>query len=210
MHVTSFKRALPPQGISFLAAHGWALTSTVFDFCGLTNCRRCASTVLVPPAEQAAQADSFTFTPSASRGEIVLDYLASKGDRRARALGPPHYAGFNVLHGNLRSIAELAALPLFPDGRSGVFYTTNRFEMQQDSPLPVGYHALSNTFLDNPIEPKSCLLRERLQQVVEGHPDIFCFRENADGAGDLSHVLRLLSEPLCEEPNYLTFSDGRH
>ncbi|MDB6062423.1 MAG: hypothetical protein JWM78_2526 [Verrucomicrobiaceae bacterium] len=85
-----------------------------------------------------------------SRGELTRDFLL--GDMTAADFADyayaqsEHFAGFNLLLGDLTPGASLAA-DLAPQARGGVYYCSNR--SQPPRRLPAGVYGLSNDSLDS-------------------------------------------------------------
>lgn len=91
-----------------------------------------------------------------TRGELVVNAIATgKGPSKENALG---YAGFNLIHGNLNSLA--------------FFYCTSNQGLKLNNDLPFtqqlnqGIHSLSNGHLGAPW-PKTCRLEAGLKSQLE-------------------------------------------
>lgn len=123
------------------------------------------------PADDSGTNVCLEFIPDISRGRIVRDFLtegkipgdstpsfcASGSTPELSSLGPPYYDGYNLL----------TAESLYNSDGLQLLYTTNRYGAEHRAPTDHdAVHCLQNSHLDNWMEPKCVLLRERFQETL--------------------------------------------
>ncbi|KEG12930.1 hypothetical protein DQ04_01321030 [Trypanosoma grayi] len=141
------------------------------------------------------------FVPDLSRGNIVRDFLtegrlpgsgaasSSYGTAQLSAsLAPPYYDGYNLL----------TAKSLFHPKQLQLMYTTNRYGAEHQYPTDHDViHCLQNSYIDNWMEPKSALLRERFKAALTE----FMLADGSPYEAD-SVATSFASSCLCAEPKF--------
>lgn len=158
------------------------------SFAALTNCRRAPTTVPQIPFEEIVKRCQINddglvmFTADASRGALIRQFLETQQLPPAVPWDHPMMEGFNLV-----TVESLYAAGTTAPGE--VRLTSNRYEVPHGVALPNGTaHALSNSYINNPQEPKTEFLRCKMNDLVgelQSSPDSFTAPTLTDAIGEL-------------------------